>query len=162
ERSFALPPELSQRLRELSRREGATLFMTVLAAFQALLGRLSGQSTVLIGSPVANRNRAETEGLIGFFINPLVMIGDLGDLSGAAAFRQLLPRPRQASLGAFAPAEVPFGRLVEELRPRRDLSRPPLFQAMLAYQNVPFGGAPALPPELSLALSPLPAASGTS
>ncbi|HVG11011.1 MAG TPA: amino acid adenylation domain-containing protein, partial [Thermoanaerobaculia bacterium] len=156
ERSFALPPGLSQRLRELSRREGATLFMAVLAVFQALLGRLSGQSRVLVGSPVANRNRAETEGLIGFFVNILVFAGDL---TGDPGFRELLARSRRESLGAFAHAEVPFERLVEELRPRRDLARPPLFQAMLAYQNVPFGSQPPFP---GLTLSPLQAASGTS
>jgi len=156
ERSFALPPELSQRLRELSRREGATLFMTLLAAFQALLGRLAGQSRVLVGSPVANRTHREIEGLIGCFINTLVFAGDL---TGDGAFRQLLARSRQATLGALAHAEVPFERLVEELRPPRDLSRPPLFQAMLAYQNVPFGGALALS---GLAVCPLRAASGTS
>ncbi|MEP7013165.1 MAG: non-ribosomal peptide synthase/polyketide synthase, partial [Acidobacteriota bacterium] len=155
ERGFALSPALSQRLRDLSRREDVTLFMAVLAAFQALLGRHSGQERVLVGSPVANRNRAETEGLIGLFVNTLVFNGDL---AGTPSFRDLLARTRGKSIGAFAHAEVPFERLVDALVERRDPSRPPLFQVMLAYQNAPAGAA-ALP---GLTLSAEAVASGTS
>src|SRR5207247_3663882 len=97
---------LMTRLKELSRREGVTLFMTLLAGFQVLLGRYTGQEDVAVGTPVANRTREETEGLIGFFVNTLVMRTDLG---GRASFREGLGRAREGAVGAWATQAVPFG-----------------------------------------------------
>ncbi|HYO62268.1 MAG TPA: amino acid adenylation domain-containing protein, partial [Pyrinomonadaceae bacterium] len=131
---FSLSPDLSRRLRELSRAEGVTLHMTLLAGWQALLSRYSNQEDVSVGTPVANRQRGETEGLVGFFVNTLVM---RGDLSGEPSFRELLRRTRETCLGAYAHQEVPFERLVEELLEERDLSRTPLFQVAFVLQNVP-------------------------
>jgi amino acid adenylation domain-containing protein len=128
----ALGPELVEPLRHLSRAEGATLFMTLLGAFQTLLGRLAGQADVAVGSPVANRGRKEVEGLIGFFVNMLVL---RTDLSGDPTFRQLLGRVKDTALGAYDHQEVPFEKLVDELQPARDPSRSPLFQAMFALDR---------------------------
>ena len=125
-RSLALPPELVAGVEELGRREGATLFMTTLAAFQTLLGRWSGQNDLWTGSPVANRNRLELEGLIGFFVNTLVLRTRLG---GDPPFRELLGRVRETTLEAYAHQDLPFERLVAELQPERDPSRAPLFPA---------------------------------
>jgi amino acid adenylation domain-containing protein len=133
---FVLTPELSSAVRALGRERGATGFMTVLAAFQALLSRLSGQDDFAVGSPVAGRNRRELEGLIGFFVNTLVL---RADLAGRPDFGALLERVRAAALGAYAHQDVPFERLVAELAPERNLSYPPLFQVMLAFQNAPTG-----------------------
>ncbi|HEX8558455.1 MAG TPA: amino acid adenylation domain-containing protein [Pyrinomonadaceae bacterium] len=130
--SFTLPQELAGRLRRLSREEGATLFMTLLAGFQALLSRYSGQEDVVVGSPIANRNRAETEGLIGFFVNTLLM---RARVEGGRSCRELLRQVRDVALGAYAHQEIPFEKLVEELEPERSLSRTPLFQVMFALQN---------------------------
>ena len=130
--AFALPADLSERVRALCREEGATLFMGLLGAFQALLHRHSGQDDVAVGSPVSGRTHAETEDLVGFFVNTLVL---RTDLSGAPTFRQLLQRVRTTCLDAYADQEVPFERLVEELHPERDLSRPPLFQVLFSLQN---------------------------
>ncbi|HEY0546992.1 MAG TPA: amino acid adenylation domain-containing protein, partial [Pyrinomonadaceae bacterium] len=132
--SFALPLELSAALKRLSQREGATLFMLLLASFQTLLHRYTNQSEILVGTGIANRNRAELEGLIGFFVNTLVL---RADFSGDPGFRELLKRVREVTLGAYAHQDLPFEKLVEELQPERNLSRNPIFQVMLALQNAP-------------------------
>jgi amino acid adenylation domain-containing protein/non-ribosomal peptide synthase protein (TIGR01720 family) len=133
-RSFAFPAEIGRAMEALARREGATLFMTLLAAFEVLLARLTGQSDIVVGTPVAGRARAETEGLVGFFINNLVLRTEVAaDLS----FRALVRRVRAVCLGAYAHQDVPFERLVQELAPERDLSRSPLFQVMFTLQNEP-------------------------
>ncbi|MFL5653190.1 MAG: amino acid adenylation domain-containing protein, partial [Ktedonobacteraceae bacterium] len=132
--SFLLPVSLSEELQRLSQREGVTLFMTLLAAFQVLLARYSGQSDIAVGTPIANRTRTEIEGLIGFFVNTLVLRSDLSD---SRSFLDLLKQVREACLGAYAHQEVPFEKLVEVLQPERDLSRSPLFQVMLVLQNTP-------------------------
>ncbi|MBV8887999.1 MAG: amino acid adenylation domain-containing protein [Chroococcidiopsidaceae cyanobacterium CP_BM_RX_35] len=129
-----LPVELSEGLSTLSAREGVTLFMTLLAAFQTLLYRYTGQEDIVVGSPIANRNRSEIEGLIGFFVNSLVL---RTDLSGNPPFRELLSRVREVALGAYAHQDLPFEKLVEELQPERDLNRNPLFQVVFALQNAP-------------------------
>ncbi|QSQ18814.1 non-ribosomal peptide synthase/polyketide synthase [Pyxidicoccus parkwayensis] len=131
---FTLSPELSQRLEALGQEHQSTLFMVLLAAWQTLLSRYSGQDDVVVGSPIAGRNRAETEGLIGFFVNTLAL---RSRLSSEDSFVSLLERVRETTLGAYAHQEVPFEKLVEVLQPGRDLSRPPLFQVMFALQNLP-------------------------
>ena len=132
--SLRLPAELTAAIKELSRREGVTLFMTLLAAFQTLLHRYSGQQDITVGSPVAGRNYRETEGLIGFFVNTLAL---RIHLSGAPTFVELLRRVKEVCLGAYAHQDVPFEKLVEELQPERDLSRSPLFQTVFVLQNAP-------------------------
>ncbi len=122
---LVLARPLIEALEALSRSAGASLFMTLLAAFKVLLMRITGQPDVCVGSPVAGRHRSEIEGLIGFFLNNLVL---RSDLSGAPTFRQLLARVRQVSLEAFEHQETPFEKLLEELQPRRDLGHNPLFQ----------------------------------
>ena len=131
---LSLPESLTKAVNELSGREGVTQFMTLLAAFQVLLYRYSGQEDVVIGLPIANRNRTEIEGLIGFFVNTLVL---RTDLSGKPIFKKLLQRVRNVCLGAYAHQDLPFEKLVEELRPERDVSRNPLFQVMFVLQNTP-------------------------
>jgi amino acid adenylation domain-containing protein len=131
---FAVSASVTAKLRELGRGCGATLFMTLLGAFDVLLFRHSGQTDLCVGTPVANRRRVELEGLIGFFVNTLVM---RVDLSGDPSFVELLRRVRARALGAQANQDLPFERLVEELRPERDMSRGPLFQAMFILQNAP-------------------------
>jgi amino acid adenylation domain-containing protein/non-ribosomal peptide synthase protein (TIGR01720 family) len=130
---IVIPDPLFEALKTLSQHEGATLFMTLLAAFQILLHRYTGQDDIVIGSPIANRNRAEIEGLIGFFVNTLVMRTDMG---GDPSFRELLARVRQTALDAYANQDLPFEKLVEALHPERDLSRNPLFQVCFQLFNV--------------------------
>jgi amino acid adenylation domain-containing protein len=133
-RPIGLPHELIQAAQALGRREGATLFMVLLAGFQALLARYSGQEDFAVGSPVAGRNRVEIEGLVGFFVNTLVL---RGDLAGEPSFRELLGRVRETALEAYLHQEVPFEKLVEELAPEKSLAHTPLFQVMLVLQNAP-------------------------
>ncbi len=129
---FRLSLELSEALRKLSRKEGTTLFMTLLAAFDVLLYRYTGQSDFIVGSPIANRNRPETQGLIGYFLNILLL---RADLSGNPSFQELLKRGRKVALGAYAHQDVPFEELIEVLQPIRDLSHTPLFQVMFILDN---------------------------
>jgi amino acid adenylation domain-containing protein/non-ribosomal peptide synthase protein (TIGR01720 family) len=130
--SIGFSAELTEGLKRLSRTEGVTLFMTLLAAYQTLLSRYTGQRGISVGTPIANRNRRETEPLIGFFVNTLVLHTEV---RGAESFRQLLGRVREQTLGAYAHQDVPFEKLVEELQPERNLSTTPLFQVMFVYQN---------------------------
>ena len=134
--SFDLPGEVVAEARTLSRREGSTLFMTLLSAFQALLSRYSGTDEVPVGTAVANRTQAEVEGLIGLFVNTLVLLGDLGRDPGFASF---LTQTRSSLLDAYEHQDLPFEMLVDELSPERSLSHTPLFQVMLTLQNVPLG-----------------------
>ncbi|HSK74824.1 MAG TPA: amino acid adenylation domain-containing protein, partial [Thermoanaerobaculia bacterium] len=135
-RPVAVPRELADELRRLSRREGVTLFMTLLASFQTLLSRYTGQEDVAVGTPISGREQLQTEDLIGFFVNTLVLRTDLGDgPEGALSARGLLARVREVALGSYAHQEVPFEKLVEELQPARSLARSPLFQVMFALQN---------------------------
>lgn len=131
---FRLPRELSEQVNALCHREGVTLFVGLLSAFQVLLLRYTGQEDILVGTPIANRNRSEIEDLIGFFVNTLVM---RGDLSGDPTFRALLRRNQEKALDAYAHQDLPFEKLVEGLAPKRDLSRSPIFQVFLAFQNTP-------------------------
>ncbi|TCP57968.1 amino acid adenylation domain-containing protein [Tumebacillus sp. BK434] len=129
---FTLPAMTAQKLNELSQQEGATLFMTLLSAFKTLLYRYTGQSDLLVGTPIAGRNQAEIEDLIGFFVNTLVVRTDAG---GNPTFRELLGRVKDSTLGAYSNQDVPFEKLVEELQPARDMSYSPLFQVMFVLQN---------------------------
>ncbi len=139
-RSMSLPVSLLGALKELSRREGMTLFMTLLGAAYALLHRYSGQDDILVGTPILNRSRRETEGLIGFFVNTLVL---RARPAGELPFRELLQQVREACLGGYAHQDIPFERLVQELAPERDLSRSPLFQVMFTLETVAGEGAAA-------------------
>ena len=134
--SFELDQELTARLMSLSRRLDATLFMTLMAAWQALLHRYSGQSDIVVGSPIANRHQAETEELIGFFVNMLAL---RTDLSENPTFAELVERVRETALGAYAHQALPFEKLIEELQPERDTSHSPLVQVVFALQNAPQG-----------------------
>src|SRR5215217_2743367 len=127
-----LSSELSESLRRLSRREGATLYMTLLAGFQVLLARYSGQWDVVVGSPVSGRTARETEGLMGFFVNTLAL---RAQPDSASSFKVFLRQTKETVLGALAHQDVPFERLVEHLRPERDLSRSPLFQVLFTLQE---------------------------
>ncbi|PYQ63666.1 MAG: non-ribosomal peptide synthetase, partial [Acidobacteria bacterium] len=133
-RALALPPALLPLLQALARRQGVTLFMAVLAAFQALLARISNTDDVSVGSPVAGRGQLRTEGLIGFFVNTLVL---RTDLSGAPTFAELLARVRETSLAAYAHQDLPFEKLVEELHPQRDLGLAPLYQVSFVLDSDP-------------------------
>ena len=129
-----LPQQLLDRLEALSQQTGITLFMTLLAAFQTLLHRYTGQTDLAIGSPIANRHRSELEGLIGFLVNSLVL---RTNLAGDPTFQELLERVREVTLAAYAHQDLPFEKLVEELQPVRSLSQNPLFQVVFALQNTP-------------------------
>jgi len=132
--SLLLPAALSEALAAFGREQSATLFMTLLAGFAALLHRYSGQEDFVLGSPVAGRARADLQGLIGFFVNSLLL---RADLSGDPSFRELVDRVRITAVEAYEHQNVPFEKLVDELRPERDLASNPLFQVMFALQNVP-------------------------
>ncbi|HEY2914306.1 MAG TPA: amino acid adenylation domain-containing protein, partial [Candidatus Angelobacter sp.] len=147
--SFLVSVELTDKLRALSQREGATLFMPLLAAFNVLLYRYTRQEDIAVGTPIADRNHAEVEQLIGFFVNTLVM---RTQCPGELTFRKLLRKVKETSLSAYAHQDVPFEKLVEELHPERSLSHSPLFQVMFDLQN-----APRQPMHLeNLRLTPLP------
>ncbi|AUB35492.1 Glutamate-1-semialdehyde aminotransferase [Nostoc flagelliforme CCNUN1] len=134
QQSFTLSQDLSAALNHLSRKQGVTLFMTLLAAFDTLLYRYTGQADILVGSPIANRNHSEIEGLIGFFVNTLVL---RTDMSGDPSFGELLTRVREMTLAAYAHQDLPFELLVEALQPERNLSHTPLFQVAFVLQNAP-------------------------
>ncbi|HET8841971.1 MAG TPA: amino acid adenylation domain-containing protein, partial [Ktedonobacteraceae bacterium] len=134
QQTIMLPHMLSEELKQIGQQENVTLFMLLLAAFQVLLARYSGQQEIFVGTLIANRNRAEIEDLIGFFVNTLVLHTSL---SGDPSFRDLLGRVRETALGAYAHQDLPFEKLVEVLQPERDLSRSPLFQVMFILQNLP-------------------------
>jgi amino acid adenylation domain-containing protein len=152
QRQLAAP--LATRLLALARSEGATPFMAFLALFEILLLRHTGQSDFALGTPIANRNRGETEALIGFFVNTLVL---RCDLTGRPSFRQLLGRVREMTVGSYTHQDLPFEKLVEELRPERSLSHTPLFQVLFSLSS------PAEVPSISgLTLESLPLDSGTS
>lgn len=127
-----IPADLTSKLRKLTQKQGATLFITLLAAFKVLLYRYSGQESIAVGSPIANRNRSEIEGLIGFFVNSLIMHTDMG---GKPSFTEVLNRVKQTSLEAYSHQDIPFEKLVEELQPERSLSQNPLFQVMFVVQQ---------------------------
>jgi alpha-ketoglutarate-dependent taurine dioxygenase len=132
--NLLLSASLKQKLEALGRKHDATLFMVLLAAFQLLLQRYTGKNDIVLGTDIANRNRAETEPLIGFFINMLVL---RGDLSGDPTFIELLGRARELALGAYAHQDTPLEKLVEELQPQRVASHSPLFQVVFVLQNAP-------------------------
>jgi amino acid adenylation domain-containing protein len=133
-RSLVIPERTTRALKALSQRENATLFMTMLAAFNVLLARLTGQEDIVIGIPIAGRNRPQTEGLIGFFLNSLVL---RTDLSGQPTFVELMRRVRATALAAYEHQDIPFEKLLAELQPERDLSRTPYFQ--IFFNMVPPG-----------------------
>ncbi len=132
--SFLLPLDLSAKIKALSSQEGVTLFMTLLASFQTLLYRYTSQEDIVIGTDVANRDRPELEAIMGFFVNLLVL---RGDLAGNPTFRELLEQVREVTLAAYDRADLPFAKLVEALRPDRSHSITPLFQVLFVLQNVP-------------------------
>ncbi|MBE9212888.1 amino acid adenylation domain-containing protein [Plectonema cf. radiosum LEGE 06105] len=132
--SFQLSSELSNKLKTIASSEKATLFMTLLAAYKVLLYRYTGQADIIVGSPIANRNRAELEGLIGFFVNTLVL---RTDLNGNPTFQEVLQQVRQITWDAYDRQDLPFEKLVEELHPERDLSYNPLFQIKFRLENPP-------------------------
>ena len=131
---FVIAANLTRELKKLAEEQGVTLFMALVAVLQTLLYRYSGQNDITVGTPIAGRRSSETERLIGFFINTLVL---RVDLSGAPSFTELLQRTKEVTLEAFAHQDVPFEKLVEVLSPERDLGRMPLFQVMIVLQNAP-------------------------
>jgi amino acid adenylation domain-containing protein len=132
--SAKLPDELTESLKAFSRKQNVTLFTTLLAAFQTLLFRYSGQDDVVVGTPVAGRTMLESENLIGAFVNTVAL---RADLSGSPAFQDVLARVRQTMIDAFSHQELPFARVVEALNPERRANRSPIFQVMFSFQNVP-------------------------
>ncbi|MCF4968124.1 non-ribosomal peptide synthetase [Nostoc sp. CMAA1605] len=132
--NFEISAEQTAALKSFSQEQGCTLFMTLLAGFKTLLYRYTGNEDIVVGSPIANRNRAEIEGLIGFFVNTLVL---RTKLAGNFTFEELLARVREVALGAYSHQDLPFDVLVEELQPQRSLSYTPLFQVMFVLQNAP-------------------------
>ena len=132
--NIEVPPLLTQQLNELSRQQGTTLFMTLLAAFNVLLARYSGQTDICVGTPVANRQYPELEGLIGFFVNTLVL---RSEVKGSATFIELLRQVKRTALSAYAHQDIPFEHLMEVLKPERSLSYNPLFQVLFVLQNAP-------------------------
>ncbi len=135
-KTFILSPELTASITSFAQKEAVTLFMTLLTAFKVLLCRYSGQEDVIVGTPIAGRNRREIEGLMGFFVNTLALRTDLGN---NPSFNELLSRVRRICLEAYTHQDVPFEQLVEILQPERDLSHTPIFQVMFALQNAPMG-----------------------
>lgn len=131
---FHVAPTLVEELKALAHREGVTMYMILLTAFQATLARYSGQDDIVVGSPTANRNRAELEPVLGDFLNTLVL---RTDLSGNPTFREALQRVRTVAVEAYAHQELPFAKLIQELHPDRDPHRNPLFQVLFAFQNIP-------------------------
>jgi acyl transferase domain-containing protein/non-ribosomal peptide synthetase component F len=131
---FTIPQSLTESLREFSKTEGVTLFTTLLAAFKSLLHRHSGQDDLIVGTDIANRNRVETEGLIGFFVNLLAL---RTDLSGDPSFRELVRRVKTVTTGAYAHQDVPFEKIVSSLRPDRSVSKTPFVQVLFVMQNAP-------------------------
>ena len=154
-KTFDLSPSLSASVKQMCRQEGVTLFMALMAAFKVLLHRYSGQNDISVGTPIANRSRAELEPLIGFFINTLVL---RTDLDGDPTFREILQRVRDVALGAYAHQDIPFEMLVDAVQPTRDLSHSPLFQVMFVIQNASPGESQVMS---DLMLQPLEAHSGT-
>jgi amino acid adenylation domain-containing protein len=146
-----LPLDLAKAVRELSRRQGATPFMTMLAAFQLLLHRYSGQDDILVGSPVTLRRDPELESLIGYFVNMVVM---RTDLSGDPTFLELIARASETALGAVAHGEVPFDRVVQDLQPRRDPTRNPLFQAAFTLERLGEASSQQALPGLQISVVP--------
>ncbi|HEC84378.1 MAG TPA: amino acid adenylation domain-containing protein [Thioploca sp.] len=145
---FEINQELKQQLTQLSQQSGTTLFMTLFAAFVTLLSRYSGQEDIVVGSPIANRNRHEIESLIGFFVNTLVL---RTHLSGNPSFIDLLAQVKQVALDAYAHQDVPFEQLVEVLQPERNLSHSPFFQVIFILQNAPMANLEL--PGLSLSIN---------
>ena len=154
-KQIVLSPGLTNELKALSRRENVSIFMTLLAAFKALLYRYTGERDIVVGSPIAGRNRVEIEGLVGFFVNTLVL---RTDFSGNPTFQELLRQTRATCLGAYSHQDLPFQKLVEELQPERNLRYSPMFQVMFIFQNTP-GSALEIP---GLQLSPMQIDSGKS
>ncbi|NET43358.1 non-ribosomal peptide synthetase [Okeania sp. SIO2B3] len=152
EKTFSLSAALTAKLNRLSQQHGFTMFITLLAGFKVLLYRYSGQQGITVGSPIANRNRREIEGLIGFFVNSLVMYTEI---EGEASFLEVLNKVRQTALEAYAHQDIPFEKLVEELQPQRSLQHHPLFQVMFAvHQTNSFVSSFSLP-NLEMILSPV-------
>ena len=153
--AWSLSPASTSSLAAFGRDSSATLFMTLLAAFQAFLHRYTGAGDLVVGTPVAGRQRIEVEGLIGHFINTLAL---RSDVTGDPTFRELLERVRESATGAFAHQELPFERLVEALQPERSLRHSPIFQVMLVLQNAPRGARQVS----GLTVVPFPLESGAS
>lgn len=156
--SVSLPPDLSDAIRELARREDVTLFMFLLAALKTLLARLSGQDDISVGMPIAGRSRVELEGLIGCFINTLVL---RTRLTAGMTFRDLLRKVRETTLQAYAHQELPFAKLIAELKPERRPGFMPLYQVLLDVVNAPSSSADLSDLAPDLTLSPLTSDQGT-